>query len=236
MDWQSLLQILAIVFAFIATGASQFIEVKKKESYSRSWLKNLTNWGKAIAITFILSIILAIGSAILTNFEGEANKQTLSEIVTRLQYERKFAVANDSARLKASIDILGRSYVSIWLHPPMNKISKQDSINLRNRLLGFSELVLSELKSLSGNLVLLKNRNLSAFLISVGNVVNRAQLTLYGYDFTSLGKVNDVLQLVGTELRNMSDNFVRESYFRGLKIDTNLYPIIKTANDSAWVE
>lgn len=236
MNGLDIFQILAVVLAFVATGASQFLDVKKQGAQRISWWGRLTCWGKSLAITFVISIGLAIVTTTISIRGNNRNTNTLSSIVDSLQNERKIQKKYDSARLRSSIEWLGQSYINIWIQQPMGRINSQDSILFRNRLLDFTNTVLEELKYLSGNTALLQNRNLNAFLNSVRSVVSREKLTLYGYDFTSLRKVNNVLQLVGTKLREMSENYTQEIYYQKEKIDTNLYPILKSVADSAWVD
>lgn len=236
MKWVDIFQVLAVVLAFVATGASQFLEVRKKATEGNSWWKGLTKSGKWLAGIFAVSLLFAIVTTVSTIRDTHRNTNTLSTIVDSLQNERRLEKRYDSARLRSSIEWLGQCYINIWLYPSLDHISEQDSIVFRNRLLDFTNTVLSELKSLSGNIELYENRNLDAFLISVREVVSREKLTLYGYDFTSLKKVNKVLQLVGTKLREMSENYTQEIYYQKEKIDTNLYPILKSVADSAWVD
>lgn len=229
------LQIIAIFIAFVATGASQFVDVKKNVK-TGNFCKDLTNWGKVLGIAFIVSIFFAVIFGYLTNEEKNENKNTLSSMVDSMKNERKLSKFKDSAQLAASVNLLGSSYVSIWLYPPIDHITNEDSITFKNRLLDFTKSVLGELKYEFDNPLLLKDKDLYLFWNSVKDVVSRAQLTLYGYDFTSLQKVNNILQLVGTKLRDMSENYGKESFFQEQKIDTNLYPIINYAGDSAWVQ
>lgn len=231
MEW---IQVLFIVIAFLATGLSQFVEIKKNKS-SGNFFQKFTVWGKTLFLLFIASLLLSVIFALKDIRENKESIKTFSTIAESLKHERELSLSSDSARLKGSIDLLGNSYLSIWIYPPFENMSVEDSVSLRSRLLDFTREVLSEMQSQSNNVVLLRNQNLYAFWNSVRASVLRERLTLYGYNFTSLKRVNQVLQLVGTRLREMEDNYSKEGYLMDQKTDTNLYPIIKNANDSAWI-
>lgn len=232
MELTDYLQLVAIILAFLATGASQFMVVKENKPFT-CFLNRLTTSGRVLFTIFIVSII-STGYLGWRNLEGNKfNANNLDSIVHSLRNERELARAGDSARLKGSIDLLGISYLSIWIHPALENLSREDSESFRNRLLDFTKKVLEEMRTQSNNIVLLHNQNLYSFWNNARGIVIHERLILYGYNFTSIKKVNQVLQLVGAKLRDMSDNYAKESYFHEQKIDTNLYPEIRLLNDSA---